>query len=171
MKKKFLCGLAFLLFPVLLFAQNDEKMSVATYYPSPYGVYKTLRLYPRTEIAPGTTCPNAGEMIFNENDKKVYFCDGNIWTVLGPVPQEEPSGNCRLQEYNRKLTTQEILDWKCPGVCYWYENTLTGKKYYTGVLLGASSNPAAQVVTCFSYYPSRLYDPNRTGKVYYSRCD
>lgn len=44
-----------------LYAQGTETLTIATYYPSPYGVYKVLRLYPTGDFAPGTDCSAEGE--------------------------------------------------------------------------------------------------------------
>jgi len=59
--------------------QNSETITIATYYPAPYGVYKSLRLYPSNEFKPAAACSSKGEMVYNDSDKHVYVCDGSKW--------------------------------------------------------------------------------------------
>jgi len=63
----------------------EESMTITTYYPSPYGVYKSLRLYPNTDHAAGDSCigANAGEMSYNQTANQVLFCNGSTWQTLG----------------------------------------------------------------------------------------
>lgn len=49
-----------------IFAE-DEKVTITTYYPSPYGVYGTLRLYPKATPADGQT----GEMYYDQGKNRV----------------------------------------------------------------------------------------------------
>lgn len=65
--------LATLLFPFPCFAQSggNETISFTTYYPSPYGVYRNLRLFPSPQ--PETnSAQQAGTMYFNETENSVY---------------------------------------------------------------------------------------------------
>ncbi len=64
----------------VLFAQNTETITVSTYYPSPHGVYKTLRLYPNKDFDPNKACSSKGNMSYNDSDGHVYVCDGNRWS-------------------------------------------------------------------------------------------
>ena len=79
------------LFVILVFAvlgvvvaaeAQEEQLTIATYYPSPYGVYKTLRLFPSDEFNPGDSCPNAGEMIFDNSEQQTYVCANGKWEML-----------------------------------------------------------------------------------------
>jgi len=68
---------------LVLFTQPcfaEESITITTYYPSPYGVYKTLRLYPNTDHASGDACTNTGEMFFNDSVQQVLVCNGNTHT-------------------------------------------------------------------------------------------
>ncbi|MDD5044100.1 MAG: hypothetical protein PHU91_01675 [Candidatus Omnitrophica bacterium] len=79
---------ALLLGPALFcFAQSaSEQITLTTYYPSPYGVYKSLRIYP-SNVAPATCDANtAGTMYFSGTyasggilANAMYFCDGTRW--------------------------------------------------------------------------------------------
>ncbi|MBU0547379.1 MAG: hypothetical protein KJ710_07545 [Candidatus Omnitrophica bacterium] len=54
-----------------------EDITITTYYPSPYGVYKNLRLYPNDDNTPAAACANEGEMYFDNSDSKLYVCSGS----------------------------------------------------------------------------------------------
>lgn len=62
-----------------------EEITITTYYPSPYGVYKTLRLYPNDDAAAGGACTNPGEMSYDASANQVLVCNGstNTWQGLG----------------------------------------------------------------------------------------
>ncbi|MCX5707442.1 MAG: H-type lectin domain-containing protein [Candidatus Omnitrophica bacterium] len=65
-------------------AQNNrtESLTITTYYPAPYGVYKNLRLVPiPTPIEPADQ--QGGTLFFNESDKKLYFHNGTTWQKFG----------------------------------------------------------------------------------------
>lgn len=68
---------------VLPVVQAQEIVTVTTYYPSPDGVYKVLRLMPRSDFGPLTNCNAAGQMFYHQTSNRVYFCDGTNWILLG----------------------------------------------------------------------------------------
>jgi hypothetical protein len=82
MNKKLIIGILviIILLHAKAFSQTQETLTVTTYYPSPRGVYKTLRLYPTDDYAPGGACSNKGEMYYDDSDNQVYTCDGTKWT-------------------------------------------------------------------------------------------
>lgn len=59
-------------------AANEETLTITTYYPSPYGVYKTLRLFPNTDtgFAPDAVCSinEEGAMSYDSDTKQVLVC-------------------------------------------------------------------------------------------------
>ncbi|MBM3248780.1 MAG: tail fiber domain-containing protein [Candidatus Omnitrophica bacterium] len=61
--------------------QAAETMTVTTYYPSPYGKYQTLRLFPVSTITPAGPCSNPGEMVYDSNTNNVYVCTGS-WDLF-----------------------------------------------------------------------------------------
>jgi hypothetical protein len=73
----------FLFLPLPIFSQ--ETITITTYYPAPYGVYRVLRLHPTTAIDP-TTSPcnttNEGDIFYYNFDNTLYFCDGSNWQSL-----------------------------------------------------------------------------------------
>ncbi len=77
---------AFILVPDI-FSQSSEQITVTTYYPSPYGVYKnletgTLKYIPQSS-AP-TACNNTSEgmMYYDSTKKNVFVCDGSNWKAM-----------------------------------------------------------------------------------------
>jgi hypothetical protein len=75
----------FLASPVIsLFAaqsNNTETLTISTYYPSPYGVYRNLRLYPSNEPTNGV---DRGVLYFNNTTEQVYYYKNTTtkWVVL-----------------------------------------------------------------------------------------
>jgi hypothetical protein len=65
------------------FASSDqsESITITTYYPSPYGEYKTLRLYPSDEPVGSAVQP--GVMYFNQSDNTTYIYNGSEWGRMG----------------------------------------------------------------------------------------
>jgi len=63
-------------FTGICFSVEEEKFTITTYYPSPTGVYQTLRIVPS---ATPSDCNNPltaplGKMYYNQNDKSLYIC-------------------------------------------------------------------------------------------------
>ncbi|MDP2940409.1 MAG: hypothetical protein Q8O13_10120 [Candidatus Omnitrophota bacterium] len=83
MKKTFFYFLLSFIF-IFIATCFAEDITITTYYPAPYGVYKQLRLSPTDDFVPGGAClNNKGTMYYDDSESKVYVCDGNIWQVLG----------------------------------------------------------------------------------------
>ncbi|MEK6715578.1 MAG: hypothetical protein AABY43_06000 [Candidatus Omnitrophota bacterium] len=85
MSKSILLLSLLLIFVPFCYAQTTtEEITITTYYPSPYGVYNTLRLFPATQPA---SCQE-GEVYYDDglgvNPAGLYYC-GNAgnWQVLG----------------------------------------------------------------------------------------
>jgi hypothetical protein len=106
-------------FMVLAFsglAMADENVTITTYYPSPNGVYRNLRLYPSAE----TTCDAS-------KDGTMYFNNTTVPSVG------------RICHYNG--TGYEWADFGAGGSGYWTENSTThsinntnpGKVFIDGV--------------------------------------
>ena len=56
----------------------DDSITITTYYPSPYGVYRNLKIHPSTDYSPGAGCiGKQGEMFFYSADAKLYVCGGS----------------------------------------------------------------------------------------------
>lgn len=72
-----------LVFALLVTAHSfaDENLTITTYYPSPYGVYKELRLFPSTQ--PTCDANHWGTLYYNSADNKVYVCKNTGWASLG----------------------------------------------------------------------------------------
>lgn len=68
-------------------AMAQESITITTYYPSPYGVYKQLRLSPTDDFVPYAACTNEGEMYYDNSDAALYVCStlsGNRAWRLAP---------------------------------------------------------------------------------------
>jgi hypothetical protein len=70
----------------LVYAQSNqsETLTITTYYPSPYGVYRNLRLSPSDE--PQGSAVQPGVMYFNRTDKNIYIYKGPSdggWQIMG----------------------------------------------------------------------------------------
>jgi hypothetical protein len=87
MKKLFSLGaviLAISLQPPLALAQNNltESLTITTYYPSPYGVYRNLKLNP-TEVTPSGPALSPGVMFYNNtSDTIMYYNNAHKWVNL-----------------------------------------------------------------------------------------
>jgi hypothetical protein len=68
---------------------QTESITFTTYYPSPYGVYKNLRIYPSSGTGLGGTCSNEGEMYYDQTARSLFICSGTpststlTWTAVG----------------------------------------------------------------------------------------
>jgi hypothetical protein len=70
-------------FSILLTNAFAEDITITTYYPAPYGVYKVLRLYPSDDFTLGNACNNNGELAYDNSDNQLYICRANTWQVAG----------------------------------------------------------------------------------------
>lgn len=59
-----------------------EEITITTYYPSPYGSYNELQLYPHP--TPVATCnsSNKGTMYYDSDDEHMYVCNGSAWKMV-----------------------------------------------------------------------------------------
>jgi len=99
-KKTLILGIGVLLAFVFLCFAQEEKITITTYYPSPYGVYNTMRLFPSTRQTHAEPCQD-GEMYYDSGDTfasppiaaGAYVCVNGRWQVFGGGgggPQEPP---------------------------------------------------------------------------------
>lgn len=77
------------------FVLAEESLSFITYYPSPYGVYNELQLYPHS--FPLANCNNsntAGTIYFDSSARRLKCCDGlGNWMTYGGNEPWKLSGN------------------------------------------------------------------------------
>lgn len=76
------------LIPAAIFAQQQtETINISSYYPSPYGIYKTLRFYPNDnyDATQNPSCANAGEIYYDKSENTLYACSGTplSWQRFG----------------------------------------------------------------------------------------
>jgi len=77
----------------ICFAQGEsEQLTITTYYPSPYGVYKQLRLFPNDD--PGTCDSNKeGTLYYDQSEQAVKVCRITSSGAYGwEIPPGEDSG-------------------------------------------------------------------------------
>ena len=104
-KKTFKIVPLFLSLVFLCFAQEDEKITVTTYYPSPYGVYDRMKtnefvIGDINDAAPeeGVVrfksleeggAGKKGDLYFDSDDNKFKYYDGKNWRFLGGSESNE----------------------------------------------------------------------------------
>jgi len=79
-----------LLFYLCPFAWGED-LTLTTYYPAPYGVYKELTLYPHDAPTTCTSSAHEGKLYYDKSDDTVFVCKGTVgwkevaglWTALG----------------------------------------------------------------------------------------
>jgi len=78
---RFLLIFVFSLFVVsFVYAQNNETLTITTYYPSPYGVYRNLKLSPSNEPTAGVS---EGVMYYNRTLNQILFRNDTRFVPLG----------------------------------------------------------------------------------------
>ncbi|MDD5347325.1 MAG: hypothetical protein PHT59_01780 [Candidatus Omnitrophica bacterium] len=60
-------------------APQQDKVTITTYYPAPYGVYKTLQLYPSNQPAPGSAAQKRGVMYYNGTYNVLKYYNNTAW--------------------------------------------------------------------------------------------
>ncbi len=79
MKKILLCLILVVINCGILFA---EEITITTYYPSPYGSYNELQLFPHNPAV--AACPGStGTIYYDSIANQLFFCNGTAWTLLG----------------------------------------------------------------------------------------
>jgi len=139
------------LFPSFVFSQ-DETLTITTYYPSPSGVYDTVRIFPNTSFNPTsgvTSCTNEGELRYASSSTagELFMCQKDPdsashalkWRAMSP-----PGRNCQSMTGNTYL-----FNWTQGGL--WWDafnspilnpkNGHTANLYLTGTITAdATSN-------------------------------
>lgn len=123
----YICGLIALACIIIGFAWA-EQITLPTYYPSPYGVYKHFRLDPRDDIDPiNDACSDKGLLYFDDSDAELYYCDGASWLTIScpltPPLSISPAGPWK--SVGIKVVNNEAIpsgSYPTPG---WYELDLS----------------------------------------------
>lgn len=68
---------------------QEEKITITTYYPAPYGSYRMLKLAPTTLQGMKCDKDNKGLMFYHENKNTIFYCNGKRFLQLGQVLPEE----------------------------------------------------------------------------------
>lgn len=114
-------GLLLVLSSSIVFTQGTnqaESLTITTYYPSPYGVYKTLRLFPNQDVAIGQACTNAGEMTYDPGTNSPLYCDGSNWTQVGDFGTQIIGNFTKNGDFASipNKTWKEVPDWYADSV-------------------------------------------------------
>lgn len=83
MRKLYIFGLIALPALIIGLAWAQEQITLTTYYPAPYGVYKQLKLNPTDDFDPALPYADEGAMYYDASDSQAYICDGSGWQPLG----------------------------------------------------------------------------------------
>jgi len=112
-----ICVICLLISVIRVFAQQqEERLTITTYYPSPFGVYNELRLHPKT-TAQRSECNenNVGDMYFDSNLQRLMVCkivDSEVvpprceWVQIGGNMGAQGSGD---ENYVAKWTGDTTL--------------------------------------------------------------
>lgn len=78
---------------------RTEQITITTYYPSPFGVYKMLRLYPEASPMAGQKCEPDGKMGDMKYDNSTghnfpIYCDGNTWIPMSGFTTPVAGATC-----------------------------------------------------------------------------
>jgi hypothetical protein len=139
--------LGLVLVAVLSFAQQGEQVTITTYYPSPYGVYKNLRLFPYA-VSSGQACDQQGNLAYSESSNEPLYCDGQKWVALSGGGG---GGGCIVTYTNLGIyhnSTEEPLD-TCAGL-----KIIDGKENFTRVAWSSGAggtcvnNKTGDLVVC-----------------------
>jgi len=67
----------------LVFSQ--ETLTITTYYPSPYGSYNELQLYPHSDPVTPCNANTRGTMFYDADDGLIKICEGSSgnWVAMG----------------------------------------------------------------------------------------
>lgn len=79
-----------LLFYLCPFVRGEE-VTLTTYYPAPFGVYKELTLYPHNNPTTCTSSAHEGKLYYRKSDDTIFVCKGTagwkevagLWTASG----------------------------------------------------------------------------------------
>lgn len=72
-------------------ATASEEITITTYYPSPYGTYKNLRLYPSEK--PTGASVKEGLMYYDTDDHELRYRNDSKWVKLKGI-------DCRLVAFS-----------------------------------------------------------------------
>jgi hypothetical protein len=187
-------GFSFLIsVTIACFAQNSktESVTISTYYPAPYGVYKNPRLFPLDQEPDCSSDPEScrGMMYFNNTDKQLYLFNGTMWKPFGSGGGY--SGGLKIE--SEHLVSPDWCDdkvytfWGKDQVCEWegwYKN-ITFKTPFTSipeVIVVRERSPDINNMPCSDNETdgSAVYAENikttgfrikaSSGITYYSRC-
>ena len=79
LKSVLLISSVLVIFAPVIFA---EDITITTYYPSPYGSYNELQLYPHSTPVAACNSSGKGTMYYDSDDNHAYVCNGTAWKMI-----------------------------------------------------------------------------------------
>ena len=73
----------------------EERITITTYYPAPYGSYKTIKIEPSSPENVECNINNRGLIFYNKDNDLLFYCNGKTFLPLG----------CSRQNTNLKVNT------------------------------------------------------------------
>jgi hypothetical protein len=105
-----------------------EEVTITTYYPSPYGSYNELQLYPHSTPVATCNATNKGTMYYDSDDNTIHICNGTAWGLIGGGVVSGAADASFGQEFGNNYPTSTpnpcVTDARWPGV-YFCNYTLT----------------------------------------------
>jgi hypothetical protein len=116
MFKKIMSLVIIFLSTTFAYAQ-EESITITTYYPSPYGVYNELRLYPHSPATTPCDSSATGTMYYNSTTNQILVCNGTSWSAVGSVltgnsaSMNLPAGNYTILCWGTYFTCEDFTTW------------------------------------------------------------
>ena len=101
----------FFIFTLLILSFSQENLTITTYYPSPYGSYNELQLFPHNPPGP-CVAARRGTIYYDSVDSQIKVCDGASYVSIGGGGG---GGACTLQNPPSSTPIPPILQVTCPG--------------------------------------------------------
>ncbi len=85
-----------LMFFCVIAASAQETVTITSYFPSPYGSYNELQLFPHSAAVTPCNAAARGTMFFDSDDSQLKICDGAAGNWVSKTPQVIHATDTRL---------------------------------------------------------------------------
>jgi hypothetical protein len=152
-------------------SNKSESLTISTYYPAPYGVYKHIRLFPDNTITPGGVCVQEGEAVYSDSMHEFYVCQGispNLkWQKIGSGMKSIVKNDVFPDQCSGSNSTAPVKDQLCSAPWFKdivFDEPFTGKPdviVFAQNISDISNSPCTEGVTdVVLVYPENI---NPTG--------
>lgn len=154
------------LLPSSAFAAGED-VSITTYYPSPGGAYKTVRLYPASSAPATCTSAMEGTMYYNSTDRRVMVCTssggtfswqvspggGDIagWVPYGTLYNYHTSVVAPIDTLEKMKATMAACNRRCSQGCAAGGSDCNGVQPGLGFHSGAATRWSSTNVKCVCF--------------------